>query len=130
MKASEIQNIILEETGIKSSVKKGIGSMKAYMIFSPMFQKGEYPTFPFDFYRKFMRDYPGEYPNETLCSGTQIMVCDVEDDRIKFKKEKKPASVENMKIRQWGSKNSQLRLDKATRRNAVKMKKGGTAGYW
>lgn len=53
MKASDIQQIILKETGIKTSVqapKKG--SMKGYVIIRPRLMNGEVVRFPFEFVRK------------------------------------------------------------------------------
>lgn len=49
MKKSEIQQLIFEKTGIKTSVKKLKGSMKIYTAFSPMLQGGIYPKFDFNY---------------------------------------------------------------------------------
>lgn len=133
MKTSEIQTAILTQTGIKTSIKKGTGSMKGYKIFSPIFQNGHYPKFPFDWRQAFKQHFP-------KCSIKTMFVSDysidiyhgVEDDEpINFKKERKPKTIDQMKVKQWGSKNSQLRLDKATRRHADKIRRGiDTVKYW
>ena len=48
-----------------------------------------------------------------------------------MKKESKPKQADpNKPLKGWGSKNSQMRLDKAAARNAKKMCKGGTARYY
>lgn len=129
---SEIQEIILNETGIKTSVKKGKGSVKDYITFSPMFQSGKYPEFSFDWRRQFAAQYPETIPETVFVSDTQIKlhISAITGEAIQYKKERKPLPFEKMKVREWGSKNSQMRLDKATARNAVKMSKGNTARYY
>ncbi len=57
MTRSEIQQKILAETGIKTSVKKLNGSMKKYTCFSPMFQDGKYPQFPIEWAREFKKQF-------------------------------------------------------------------------
>ena len=128
---SEIQQLIFEQTGIKTSVKKGTGSVKDYITFSPMFQSGKYPEFSFDWRREFAAKYPETIPETVFVSGTQIKLHKtvITGDSIKYKKERKPLPFEQMKVREWGSKNSQMRLDKATKRNAVKLRAGTTARY-
>lgn len=88
MKTSEIQTMILENTGIKTSVKKGTGSMKNYISFSPMFQNGTYPCFPFDFTREFPKQFKTTPGNTNFASGTVIDILNInfdEIDSIKFK---------------------------------------------
>jgi hypothetical protein len=130
MKASEIQKLILTETGIKTSVKQGTGSMKNYLIFSPMFQNGIYPEFPFQWRREKGQAHPGAEPYPNFWGSTQIHIYNIENDFKSFKKERKPKEKEYQKVKQWGSKNSQIRLDKAVKRNAKNMKKGNTARYY
>lgn len=135
MKISEIQKLILDETGIKTSVKKGRGSMKGYTIFSPIFQGGEYPKFPFQWRVGFKDKFPKCDIKTMFVSEYSIDVYHgVElDAPLRFKKERKPKPISEQKVREWGSKNSQLRLDKAAARYAKKRR--GTNGdnmvkYW
>ena len=134
MKASEIQTKILTETGLKTSVKKySTGSMKGYVRIMPIFQNGSYPSLPFEFVRKLKAELAGfDYADKPVfCSCLDISVYQIEDDRIQMKKESKPKEVDTNKVTKgWGSKNSQMRLDKATSRNAKKMNKGGVARYY
>jgi hypothetical protein len=122
MKASDIQTKILNETGLKTSVKKySTGSMKGYVRIIPIFQNGSYPSFPFDFVRNLKEELKSfDYgSNPVFCSCSEISVYGIEDDRIQMKKERKPKEIESMKDgKGWGSKNSQMRLDKASRRAA------------
>lgn len=131
MTAKEIQTIILNETGLKTSVKKGTGSMKGYVTIWPKFQDGKYPNIPFELTKKLksiLSDF--DYENKPLfCSTSEISVYLISDEKINFKNEKKPKE-ENGVSNPWGSKNSQIRLDKATKRYAKKLRKGGCAGYW
>lgn len=117
---SEVQAIIFEQTGIKTSVKRGTGSVKDYLTFSPMFQCGKYPEFPFEWRRKFQAQYPETIPETVFTSSTQIKlhITAITGEAIQYKKERKPLPLEQMNQRQWGSKNSQMRLDKASRRAA------------
>ena len=133
MTVSEIQTKILNETGVKTSVKKySKGSMNGYIRIIPIFQNGSYPNFPFDFVRN-LKDILLNYDsasNPVLCSVSDICVYGIEDDRLYMKKENKPKPVDvNKVMKGWGSKNSQIRLDKAISRNAKKMRKGGVATY-
>lgn len=129
--AKEIQLYIFNNTGIKTSIKKGSGSNKGYLIISPMFQNGRYPEFPFNFRRELLKLLPDTEPNPSFAAGTQISVFGLIDEREEFKKESKPKPMDPNKLSKgWGSKNSQMRLDKATARNAVKMRKGNTARYY
>lgn len=134
MTAAEIQNRILTETGLKTSVKKySTGSMKGYIRIMPIFQNGCYPSLPFEFVQKLKSELASfDYANKPVfCTCSDISVYQIEDDRIQMKKESKPKQVDPNKIMKgWGSKNSQMRLDKATTRNAKKMSKGGTARYY
>jgi len=134
MKSSEIQELILKETGIKTSVSNiKTGSMKGYIRIRPMFQNGAYPNIPFNFIQKLkiklsQFDY-GNFP--LFCSTSEIHVYEIIDDRIEMKKEKKPLPLEQMKVRYWGSKNSQLRYDKAIARNHKRVMRGdGGAMFW
>ncbi|RTK94661.1 MAG: hypothetical protein EKK64_07915 [Neisseriaceae bacterium] len=134
MKASEIQTKILTETGLKTSVKKySKGSMKGYVRIMPIFQNGSYPSLPFDFVQKLKAELSGfDYSNKPVfCTCSDICVYQIEDDRIQMKKESKPKEIDHNKtMKGWGSKNSQMRLDKASARNAKKMKNGGVARFY
>jgi hypothetical protein len=130
--ASEIQNYILETTGIKTSVKNGKGSMKGYVIFSPMFQNGSYPNIPFEFARGLI-EVLKEYDNPlkpVFSTANQICVYGLPVDEKKiFKKERKQKPTENPKG--WGSKNSQVRLNKAVSRYAKRLRNNpGSARYY
>jgi hypothetical protein len=132
MKASDIQKKILAETGIKTSVKKNTGSMKGYITIRPLFQNGTYPSFPFDWVRKLKEDLKkyDTTSHPVFCSTSGIDVYQLEDERIMMKKEAKPKEISQMKDgKGWGSKNSQVRLDKAVSRNAKKLRNGTTARY-
>jgi hypothetical protein len=125
----EIQEYIYTKCGLKTSVKKGVGSMKGYCIITPIFQGGSYPNFPFEFTRelRLLLDKYDTVRAPVFCNTSQICVYNIEDVRIQYKKESKPKPSD--KQRKWGSKNSQLRLDKATARYANKLRKGGCARY-
>lgn len=122
MKVSDIQTKILIETGLKTSVKKyKTGSMKGYIRIIPIFQNGSYPSFPFDFVKKLKSELLiFDYEQKPVfCSTSEISVYQIDDDRILMKKEKKPKQLDTNKISKgWGSKNSQMRLDKTSRRAA------------
>lgn len=134
MKVSEIQTKILIETGLKTSVKKySTGSMKGYIKIIPIFQNGSYPSFPFDFVQKLKNELIefNYADNPVFCGTSDISIYKIEDDRINMKKERKPKKIDPDKQNKgWGSKNSQMRLDKAISRNAKKMNKGGVARYY
>lgn len=118
MKTREIQEMIFEEVNIKTSVKQGSGSMKGYAIFSPMFQDGKYPEFPFEFYRSMRDKLAGFEPKPNFFTSSQFHIYGLELDSINYKRERKPKDRHELKARAWGSKNSQLRLDKAAARYA------------
>lgn len=135
MKISEIQQTIFDETGIKTSVKNPSGSMRGYVTFSPMFQNGAYPDFPIEWARAFKELFPKCSVKTMFVSNSQINIYHgVErDEPIKFKKENKPKTREEMKVREWGSANSQLRLDKAASRYGKKRRGpngDGMVKYW
>lgn len=126
MKASQIQQKALTETGLKTSVSVyKSGSMKGYVRIMPIFQNGVYPSFPFDFIQHLKKelvlfDY-AEKP--LLCTCSDICIYQIEDDRIQMKKESKPKQTDSTKeTKGWGSKNSQLRLDKASSRYAKRLR--------
>lgn len=129
MKVSELQEIILKETGIKTSVRKYKGSMKFHYGFTSMFQNGEYPKFPIEWGRNFVKQFatiPGH--GNYFTNGNMIDILQInftEYDPIKYQKESKPKPVdENKTAKGWGSKNSQLRLDKAASRYAKALRRG------
>lgn len=131
MTAADIQARIFEAAGLKTSVKKGTGSMKGYVIIWPIFQGGKFPSLPFDFVQELKRELQpfNSVQHPVFCSTNEISVYGISDDRTEFKKERKPLPIEQQKVKMWGSKNSQIRLDKAIRRNAKNMQKGNTARY-
>ncbi len=122
MKISELQEIILKETGLKTSAKKMTGSMKRHVKIWPIFQDGKYPNFPFEWLQEFAKQFKGIPETDTwpyctvgdLCLPAALF----EFDPITYKKERKPKPIEQMNVKEWGSKNSQMRLDKASRRAA------------
>jgi len=128
---SQIQTLIFEKLNLKTSVKKGTGSMKGYFKIMPIFQNGEYPNMEFNFIQELkqtLKQY--DYQEKPLfCTTSEINIYGIEDDRLQYKKEKKPKASEG-DGKGWGSKNSQLRLDKATSRYAKRLKKGGCARYY
>ncbi len=133
MKISDIQTLIFERTGLKTTARHNKGSMKKYITIRPMFQGGEYAQFPIEFAREIksmFKTFGDTYP---ICGtqGINIPIQNItEFDPIRYKKENKPKPISEMNVKTWGSKNSQLRLDKATERNAKKMQKGNTARYY
>jgi hypothetical protein len=132
---SEIQTEILTQTGLKTSVSKGKGSMKGYFRIMPIFQNGTYPNMPHDFIVQ-MRDKLSVFGTEEkpiFCTISDIYVFDFADDRQIHKKESKGKEISEMKVKEWGSKNSQMRLDKTALRYAKKRKgKNGDnmVKYW
>lgn len=130
---SNIQDEILLKTGIRTSVKKGSGSMRGYLYITPMFQNGDYPLIPFDLCSelKSLLSIFDSNNKPLFCSTSAIIIHGITDDRKEFKKERKPKPIDPDKITKgWGSKNSQMRLDKAIARNVVKTSKGGNARYY
>lgn len=131
---AEIQTQIFEQTGIKTSVKKLTGSMKHHICFTPMFQGGKYPEFPFKWRQTFVKQFKiaGDLGNWASSTGIDILKINItESEPIKYQKERKPKLLDtDTPQKGWGSKNSQLRLDKATQRNAVRLRKGNTARYY
>jgi hypothetical protein len=135
MKISEIQQTIFAETGIKTSVKKGVGSMRGYYVFTPMFQGGVYPKFPVEWCRAFRDRFPRSDSSPMFSTVDRIEIFHgVEvDESVKFKRESKPKTRDEMSVRTWGSENSQIRLDKTAARYAKKRR--GPSGdnmvkYW
>ncbi len=133
MKTSEIQELILAETGIKTSVRKLSGSMKNYLSFRCLFQGGDYPKFTHEWRTIFVKQFnttPG-FGNYHSDYSIEILNINISEyDPILYKKERKPKPIEEQKVKTWGSKYSQLRLDKATMRNAKKLRAGTTARYY
>lgn len=127
MTASEIQNFILDKANLKTSVKifKN-GSMKGYVRIMPIYQNGSYPSIPREVWgelKELLSKY--DYANFPLfCGYSEISVFGIEDDRIQMKKEAKPKEIAETKVKHWGSKNSQMRLDKAAARYADKIRSG------
>lgn len=131
---ADIQKYILEKTGLKTGVRILTGSMKGYFAIQPLFQNGSYQDIPFDICAELKTLLPSAPGKPTFCSGGYVNIhinTGIIDERIKMKSERRPKPIdETTPMKGWGSKNSQLRLDKATRRNAKKMQKGNTARYW
>lgn len=129
MKVSELQEIILKETGLKTSVKKQSGSMKFHYAFTPLFQNGEYPKYPIEWGREFKKQFktlPGLGNYFTNGNILDILAINfTEYDPIKYPKERKPKPfTEDSPVQTWGSKNSQVRLDKAVARYAKALRRG------
>ena len=133
MKISEVQKQIFEQTGLKTTVKHNKGSMKNHITIRPLFQNGAYQNFPFDWLQIFKSQFKqnnGVFPYFTV-SGIDLPASLFEFDPIQYPKERKQKSVdENSTVKGWGSKNSQLRLDKASRRYAKHLNKGNCARYY
>ena len=132
MTIPEIQEKILAETGLKTSVstiKKG--SMRGYTKIMVMFQGGKYPDMPFDFRRELKRQLDAIHfePYPAFCSASEVCIFQAEGDGIKMKRESKP-KIDDSIPKGWGSKNSQMRLSKICARNAKRIQKGNTARYW
>lgn len=129
MTVKELQQQIFTDTGLKTTVSKCKGSMKGYIRVMPMFQGGKYPNFPHDYLPKIkaeFKDYDShEKPLFVTVSEVHIYGIDSEDTG-KYKRERKPKQIdENSNSKQWGSKNSQMRLDKAAARYAKLLRKDG-----
>lgn len=126
---SEIQQYILDKTGLKTGVRKLHGSMKGYFMIYPLFQNNEHPKIPFELGRELKAILKSDPVNPTFCSVDSIDVHESNgftNDAVKMKSERRQKSPEEMKVKGWGSKNSQLRLDKATARLAKRMQNGTT----
>ena len=136
MKVSEIQTAIFEQTGLKTSFKRMTGSMKHHVKIWPIFQNGSYPKFPFEWANEFKKQFKPDLAHDCFAYGSigeiNIPALNItEFDPITYKKERKPKPTDPDKIMKgWGSKNSQLRLDKATARNAKRLRAGTTARYY
>lgn len=135
MKVSDIQTAIFEQTGLKTSVKRMTGSMKHHVKIWPIFQGGEYPKFPFVWANEFKGQFKADIAHDCFPYASiqelNIPATNFTDfTPIQYKKESKPKPVEQMKVKGWGSKNSQMRLDKAAARNAIKLRAGTTARYY
>lgn len=131
MTIKEIQSRIFAETGLKTSVRKGTGSLKGFYAIRPMYQNGQYASYPHEWLQPFKSSLNLQYLSFFTVQGIDIQAADLTDTESKqYKRERKPKPIEEQKVRQWGSKNSQLRLDKAITRNAKKMQKGNTARYY
>lgn len=126
MKVSEIQTAIFEQTGLKTSFKKMNGSMRHHVKIWPIFQGGEYPKFPFEWLREFSKQFKADLLNDCFpyASTMELNIPAVnftEFDAIQYKKESKPKPIDEGKtMAGWGSKNSQMRLDKTANRYAKK----------
>jgi len=123
MKVSEIQAAIFEQTGLKTSAKKMTGSMKHHVKVWPIFQGGKYPSFSLEWARDFVKQFNPDLQNDCFPYGStgelNIPITNfTEIDPVTYKKERKAKPIDQMNVKQWGSKNSQLRLDKASRRTA------------
>lgn len=130
MKVSEMQTAIFEQTGLKTSVKKLTGSMKHHIKIWPIYQNGDYPKFPFEWGNEFKKQFKA-VPELDAFPYFSPMQFDIpaqnftEFDPIIYKKERRPRPIdENTKVKEWGSKNSQLRLDKAAARYAKALRRG------
>lgn len=122
MKVAEIQQQIFEQTGYKTSVKMITGSMKYHLRISVMFQGGIYPKFDFNWRNEFIKQFKlvGQWGNFSNDHALDILKTNFEDlTPIIYKKESKPKQG---KAREWGSENSQMRLDKASARYAKKLR--------
>ena len=127
MTTKEYQTELFNRTGLKISVQTCTGSMKGYHKFWPQYQKGNYPNFD----HEFIEDLRNENTGKNIFTVSDIHIFGLESSEcVKFKRESKPKEITEMKVRTWGSKNSQMRLDKRTATNAKRMQKGNTARYY
>ncbi len=130
MKVSEIQQAIFEQTGLKTSFKRMVGSMKHHVKIWPIFQGGQYPKFPFDWAKQFEKQFKPDLVHDCFphCGVEEFnipMTNITEFDPITYKKERKAKPVnEDAPAKGWGSKNSQMRLDKAAARYAKALRRG------
>jgi len=126
MTIKDVQNFIFEKSGLKTSVKNGTGSMKGYSIIWPMFQSGTYPSINYKIKEALsvllIEFNTNEHP--LFCSNSEVCIYGICGDVTKFKKEHKPKSIEQMNVREWGSKNSQMRLNKAAERHTKALYSG------
>lgn len=108
MKVSELQEIILAQTGIKTSVRKYTGSMKNHYSFRPQFQGGRYPKFPYEWANEFKKQFqtlPGFGNYFTNGDMLDILAINfTEYDPIIYKKERKPKTIDQLNVKQWGAK--------------------------
>jgi len=128
-KVSEIQAAIFEQTGLKTSAKKMTGSMKRHIKIWPIFQGGIYPNFPYEWLSEFKKQFKGIPETDTFpyCTVTDLNLPAAlfEFDPIKYPKESKPKPIDPDKAgKGWGSKNSQMRLDKAAARYSAAIRRG------
>jgi len=127
MKIADIQAQIFEQTGLKTSVKKMTGSMKHHVKIWPIFQGGEYPKFPFEWANEFKKQFKN-FPEIDCFAYSSPMEFNIPAGNftdltpINYKKESKPKDIEQMSVKQWGSKNSQMRLDKTAARYGKKLR--------
>lgn len=131
MTTSHIQTIILTKAGLKTSVSKGSGSMKGYFRIMPIFQDGRYPNIPIELVNELKQLLSSfDYANKPLfISCSDVNVYGITDDRLIMKKEAKSKPLTEGKG--WGSKNSQMRLDKASQRYAKLLRRDGNrANYY
>jgi hypothetical protein len=121
MTTLEIQNYILTHSGLKTSVKSfKNGSMKGYFRIMPIYQNGNYPNIPENVWKELKTMLKSfDYAEKPLfCGYSEICVYGIENNCITMKRESKPKEIKDLKVRSWGSKNSQMRLDKVCRRAA------------
>lgn len=124
---SEIQSQILKETGVKTSVRKYSGSMKNHIGIRPMYQNGEYPKFPFEWANDFKKKFSTIPGHENYSSSDYIDILKINFSDltpVKYSKERKPKQNTEKTTKGWGSKNSQLRLDKASARYSKALRRG------
>jgi len=128
MKVADIQNEILEQTGLKTSVKRMSGSMKHHIKIWPIFQNGAYQKFPIEWVREYIKQFKsfGETSRYGTPEELNIPTLNFSDiTPIVYKKERKPKPIDPDKpVKGWGSKNSQIRLDKAATRYAKALRRG------
>ena len=131
MKTADVQQIIFNESGLKTSAKQGTGSMKGYVIITPLFQNGEYPNIPYEALTLLRGQFPGEYPKENFFTRGSVAIYKSDGNPVIYKKERKPKHLNTDGNNGWGSKNSQLRLDKAASRYAKRVRRGdNTVRYY
>lgn len=134
MKVSEIQQAIFEQTGLKTSFKRMTGSMKFHVKIWPIFQDGKYPNFPFEWVNQFAKQFKADLAHDCFPYGSvgELNIPAVnftEIDPITYKKERKPKFDPDKVVKGWGSKNSQMRLDKAGARFGNRLRRDGRSYF-
>lgn len=137
-RVDSIQKTILDVTGLKTSVKVGslTSSMRGYVMFRAAKVAGQFTQWTFEQGNQLRALFAGTEEKPTtgtfyeLCVyfGNEAYNYERAPKTSAVKKEAAPAS-EKVTRSGWGSKNSQMRLDKASRRYAKRLRTTNCARY-